>query len=96
MEVHRSDIVKSLRGRDAGECFIVVDEDLQFLYLVNGKNRRIGEAKKKNRKHVHYIYSLDSELTEKLNTTGKLNGSDIKKALSRIPGEESLIDEGGI
>lgn len=96
MDVHKSDIVQSLRGRDQGEYFIVIDEDDWFLYLVNGKNRRIGEPKRKNRRHVQYVASIDPELAEKLNTTGKLSGSDIKNTLSRVTGREPLIDEGGI
>lgn len=96
MDVHKSDIVQSLRGRDQGEYFIVIDEDDWFLYLVNGKNRRIGEPKRKNRKHVQYVAAMEPELAEKLNTTGKLSGSDIKNTLSRVTGREPLIDEGGI
>ena len=95
MEVHKSDIVQSLRGRDKGECFIVVKEEPEFLYLINGKNRRIETPKKKNRKHVQYVYSMDPELADKLTATGKLSGSDIKKALSYTEGKEMLIAEGG-
>lgn len=96
MEVHRSDIVQSLRGRDMGEYFIVMDESPIFLYLANGRNRRIGAPKKKNRKHVRYVCPMSSELAGKIAATGKLSGSDIKNALALVEGKETLIAEGGI
>ena len=48
-------LVKSLAGHDAGEVYIIVETDAEFLYLVDGKIRTLGKPKRKKRKHVQLI-----------------------------------------
>ncbi len=51
-------IVKSIAGRDKEDYFLIIDFDDDFLYLVDGKHRRLEKPKKKKKKHVaitHYV-----------------------------------------
>ncbi len=95
MEVQVNDIVRSLKGRDQGEYFVVLCTEGDFLYLANGKNRTLDAMKKKRRKHAAVLCSAQPYFTEKFNETGKITNSEIRKALAKFAGEQR-IDEGGI
>ena len=48
----QGEIVKSLRGHDKDKFFAVVMQDDRFVFLADGKNRKINAPKKKSIKHV--------------------------------------------
>ena len=48
-------LVKSIAGHDAGNVYIIVDTDPQFVYLVDGKIRTLNRPKRKKRKHLQPI-----------------------------------------
>ena len=48
-------LVKSLAGHDAGETYIIVETDAQYVYVVDGKIRTLARPKRKKRKHVQLI-----------------------------------------
>lgn len=82
MELDRSQFVVSLAGRDRGRLFFVVDIDPVFVYLADGKLRRVESPKKKKRKHVQFFSAGDERLTTKFRETGKVTNSEIRRALS--------------
>ena len=49
------DVVISLKGRDKNQSFLVCDIDGDFAYIVNGKQRKVLSAKKKNVKHLEKV-----------------------------------------
>lgn len=79
---HLSDFVISLSGRDKGEILLVLREEENFLWLANGKTRRAEKPKQKKRRHTRFVAHCDARTREKLRETGRLNNSDIRKALS--------------
>ena len=50
--VQKGRIVMSAAGHDAGLYFAVLHDDGKFLYLANGKERKLQSPKKKNKRHV--------------------------------------------
>ena len=44
-------LVKSLAGHDAGEVYIIVETDAQYVYLVDGRLRTLDRPKSKKKKH---------------------------------------------
>ena len=50
-------LVISVAGRDKGKLFVVVDCLDKFVYLADGKTRKVNAIKKKNIKHVKLIAS---------------------------------------
>lgn len=96
MEVHKSDVVISLKGRDSGERFMVLDDDKNFLYLVNGKSRRVEAPKKKKRKHVKFVSRIDEATALRLAAKGKITNSEVRKVLTKMVGDQTLVVEGGI
>ena len=55
MEVDKSSLVVSKAGRDQGQLFYVIDADEQYVYLADGKSRRLEKPKRKKRKHIEQI-----------------------------------------
>ena len=55
MDIARSNIVKSIAGRDAGSLFFVLATEGDFLLLADGKRRRVESPKRKRRKHVELV-----------------------------------------
>jgi ribosomal protein L14E/L6E/L27E len=61
------DIVKSIAGRDVGIDFLVVNVDGDNVYLVNGRDRKIQNPKKKNKKHLRKVLTAEEkELAERI------------------------------
>ena len=54
-------IVKSLRGRDAGNTYVVYKQEGDFYFLCDGKKRSPESAKKKRKKHVRQIGEVPRE-----------------------------------
>jgi len=48
-------LAKSKAGHDAGNIYIIVETDAQYVYLVDGKIRTLDRPKRKKRKHVQPI-----------------------------------------
>ena len=72
----KGQVVRSKKGRDEGKVFVITEIiDKDFLYLVDGKLRKLDRTKKKKVKHL-YIYKdvIDLEVKD-------LNDSYIRKKL---------------
>lgn len=52
METKIGMVVRSLVGRDKGKFMVVVSMENGFVYLADGKERKLASPKKKNAKHV--------------------------------------------
>ena len=62
ISLERGQIVRSKKGRDEGEIFIILDIiDDKYVYLVDGKLRKLCKPKRKKVKHLH-IYKAVVEL----------------------------------
>lgn len=80
MEIERGSLVYSIAGRDKGSLFLVIKRDGDFIYLADGKLRRIENPKKKKLKHVNKtntLLELDFE---------NISNSDIRKNLLKAKG----------
>lgn len=71
----------SKAGHDKCKLSVIIKEDDEYVYLVDGKSKRLSTPKKKNKKHIQRINYIDDELTTKLNSKHKLIDEDIKRAI---------------
>ena len=76
-------IVISRRGRDKGRPFVIVGVDGTYLYLADGRLRKLGRPKKKKSMHVQITESISWETAEKL-AAGSLQDADLRKVLLRF------------
>lgn len=59
-----TDIVKSLKGRDKGHCYVIASSERSYFKVVDGKTRKLANPKLKNIKHVSFINNTDIKLTD--------------------------------
>ena len=94
MEIARSDIVRSIAGRDQGKLFFVVDTDGEFLMLADGKTRRLENPKRKKRKHTEFVDRVDCRVSEKIRSEEKVTNSELRRTLAAY-GEDGNPDQEG-
>ena len=60
-------LASSKTGRDKDTVYIIIKEEKEYVYLVNGMNRKLNKPKKKNKKHIQIIKKMQEPvLTEKM------------------------------
>ena len=94
MEVDKSSLVVSKAGRDQGQLFYVIDADEQFVYLADGKSRRLEKPKRKKRKHIEQIPRTESRIAEKIRNGEKVLNSELRKELASL-GQKQSQNQGG-
>ena len=73
----------SLAGRDAGLVLVIVGvKDDNFVYITDGKTRRISMPKLKKEKHLSIISTLSQDEIEQLKS-GKANDALLRKCVAR-------------
>lgn len=77
-------VVKSLSGRDAGRLFVVVNESPEYVYLADGRLRRVERPKKKKLKHVQLMYREQTRAAVKLKNGEKVSNSEIRRMLQEV------------
>ncbi|MGN1411216.1 MAG: hypothetical protein ACI4WH_01735 [Oscillospiraceae bacterium] len=87
MNISIGTVVKACAGRDGNDYFVVVAHDDAWVYIANGKNRKLSKPKKKNVKHLQFTKSIidlekftDKKLKKFLNeykSTQSLSGGNI-------------------
>ncbi|WMI80601.1 KOW domain-containing RNA-binding protein [Anaerotignum sp. MB30-C6] len=81
MEYKIGQIVYSKDGHDKGEVMMVVSVEDRYLYLVNGKTRKLAKPKRKKILHVQPTHYVDADMAEKLTRNEYILDADIRKAL---------------
>lgn len=65
-------IVRSAAGRDKGKFLVVIRADEEFVYVADGKERKLDKPKKKRIKHVKFtntVIDTDSLTDKRLKNT---------------------------
>lgn len=79
----------SKAGHDKDQMYIIVKEEGDFFYLVDGKIRGIEKPKKKRKKHLQIVKSgTDEVLAEKLKSGQIVYNEEIKFAIKLRAGKE--------
>ncbi len=51
-------LASSKAGHDQKTIYVIIDEDDEYVYLADGRNRTVDRPKKKNRKHIQIIKKI--------------------------------------
>ncbi len=78
----KGQIVFSKSGRDKGMAFIVVDYDESYVYVADGKLRKLEKPKRKNRVHIQITKNINEDIKCRIENGQHLMNSDIRKALA--------------
>ena len=95
MEIDKSSLVVSKAGRDQGQLFYVIDADEQYVYLADGKSRRLEKPKRKKRKHIEQIPRTESRIAEKIRNGEKVLNSELRRELAVIGQTFNSQNQGG-
>ena len=74
----------SIAGHDHKNIYVIIDADDEYVYLVDGKIRKVNNPKKKKLKHVQLIKRTDDTITGRINNNVALSNEDIKYAIKNI------------
>ncbi|MBQ2679091.1 MAG: KOW domain-containing RNA-binding protein [Firmicutes bacterium] len=84
MEITPGQVVYSKCGRDKGGAFIVISAEDGYVYIADGKTRKLEKPKRKKVKHIQPTKYVFAEIKEKVINEGYLLDADLRKALSKI------------
>ena len=79
-----ADVVASTAGRDTDKWFYVLSMDDTYLYLANGKDRRIENPKRKKRKHAVKVLRSETRVADKLRNGDKVLNSELRRDLAYL------------
>ena len=82
MEIAKSNIVRSDAGRDKGKLFVVLAAEGEYLLLADGKSRKVEYPKRKKRRHVLFVASEETRLSEKIKGEEKITNSELRRTLA--------------
>ena len=84
--IELGNVVKSIAGRDKGNLFVVVgiDENENYIYLVDGNIRKVENPKRKKIKHIELTNYYDENLAERINKKRKITNQEVKRFLKEI------------
>lgn len=72
---------RSKAGHDKGDIYVIIKEEPEYVYLVDGKLRTLDKPKKKNKKHIQIIRkSVEPSFVEKMRN-GQADDSEIRKII---------------
>ena len=95
MDISKSDIIISLAGRDKDQLFFVLDTDETYVYLADGKGRRLESPKRKKRRHVRKLPLYPSRVAEKLRNGDKVLNSELRRELAVFGQTFNSQNQGG-
>lgn len=72
---------RSLVGHDKCAVYVIINNDNEYVYLSDGKNRLVDRPKKKKRKHIQIINQKDSNIESKQKENIDILNEDIKRAI---------------
>lgn len=72
-------LAKSKAGHDKNQIYVILKEEIEYVYLANGENKTIHNPKRKNKKHVQVIKYIDQDIYDKLQNGMDIRNEDIKR-----------------
>ena len=86
MDIAKSNIVRSVAGRDAGSYFFVLATEEDFLLLADGRGGGGGAPTRKRARHVQFVAESDSAVAEKIRSSEKITNSELRRAIAAYVG----------
>ena len=95
MDASKSDIIISLAGRDKDQFFFVLDADETYVYIADGRGRKIEQPKRKKHRHVRTVSQTDSRVAEKIRNGDKVLNSELRRELAVFGQKFRSQNQGG-
>ena len=62
----------SIAGRDKDNIYFIVKEEPDYVWLVDGENRKLDNPKRKNKKHIQIIKKNNPQIYSEIITDEKI------------------------
>lgn len=99
---HRSEaqlgqLVKVLKGRDAGAIYVIIGiVDDRFVLIADGNKRKFDQPKRKNAQHLEPLPMVSSEVVHSLQESGRVTNGKLRHAvLVYLKSANSIAEEKG-
>ena len=84
----------SKAGHDKSQLYIIIKEDSEYVYLVDGIHRTIERPKKKKKKHIQIIHKqVVDELQKRIDEGLSISNEQLKRAIKLY---RENLDIGGL
>ena len=84
-QIQVGDVVKSLKGRDKDNLFLVISVDGEKAKIVDGRVRKVLTPKLKKVKHLETIYSVIlKDLAEQIKNGNPVGNERVWKSISAV------------
>ncbi len=77
------EMAKSKSGHDRDKIYIIIKEESEYVYLVDGKYRTIDKPKRKNKRHIQLIHCVDSVVGEKIRNHELVDDVEIRAEIKK-------------
>ncbi|MCM3703468.1 KOW domain-containing RNA-binding protein [Paenibacillus macerans] len=96
-EAQPGQLVKVLKGRDAGTVNVIVQiVDDRFVLIADGDKRKFDQPKRKNVQHLELLPMVSSEVVHSLQESGRVTNAKLRHAvLVYLKSESSEAEEKG-
>lgn len=84
-------LARSKAGHDKNDIFVIIKEEDEYVYLVDGKLRTLEKPKRKNKKHIQPIYYNENPLYKKI--VDNINNEDIKRVIKLFKSDKQIQEE---
>lgn len=74
-------LAKSKAGHDKGEIFLIIREEGEYVYLMDGKSRTMEKPKKKKKKHLQPISYRNDAIAAKLMANETVMNESVRQAI---------------
>ncbi|WP_435922597.1 hypothetical protein [Paenibacillus sp. DYY-L-2] len=82
-EARIGQVVKTLKGRDAGSVYVIVGiVDEKFVLIADGDKRKFDQPKRKNIQHLALQPMISSEVVHSLQETGRVTNGKLRFAVN--------------
>ncbi|WP_410772626.1 hypothetical protein [Fontibacillus sp. BL9] len=76
-------IVKALKGRDAGAVYVIIGiVDEKFALIADGDKRKFDQPKRKNIQHLELQSMISSEVVHSLQESGRVTNGKLRYAVN--------------
>lgn len=95
MEVQIGQVVYSKSGHDKGDALMVFSVEGEYVWLVDGRRRKLEKPKRKKIIHVQPTSYIEEETAGKILRKEYLLDAEVAKALKKYQKKQARNDEGG-
>lgn len=76
-------LASSKAGHDKRKVYVIIKEETEYVYLVDGKIRTLAKPKKKNKKHIQVIRKCQEPDLEDRVRNGRIDDIEIRKIIKQ-------------